>query len=96
MQDIPKKSSSDAILNAEVIASDVKKLTDVEITTIKSVIIDALIKTTDSTASATVSTLTVETTTEEEEDDVGDYAQPETDSGIDRNTACSLCGWKWD
>ena len=96
MQDIPKKSSSDAILNAEVIASDVKKLTDVEITTIKSVIIDALIKTADSTASATVPTLTVETTTEEEEDD-GDYAQPETDSGIASSClAYSACGRKWD
>ena len=95
MQDIPKKSSSDAILNAEVIASDVEKLTDVEITTIKSIIIDALIKTADSTASATVSTLTVETTTEEEEDD-GDYAQPETDSGLTSSCINSLCPGKWD
>ena len=75
MQDSPKKSGSDAVLNA-----DVKKPTDEEITTPKSIIIDALVKTTDLLASATVSTFTVETTTKV--------------SFIGRNCMLSLCTGK--
>ena len=90
VQDSPKKSGSDAVLNA-----DVKKPTDEEITTPKSVIIDALVKTTDLLASATVSTLTVETTTKDEDDDDDDYAQPEEDNGaLGSCVGLSLCGWK--
>lgn len=87
VQEIPLKLSSDAIL-----ITDVKKTTDEKIT--KSVIINALIKSTDSVASATVSSLNVETTTADDEEDDDDYGQPDVDSGISGACVASLCGKK--
>ena len=81
MQVSPKKSSTDAVLIADVAAP-------------KSVIIDTLIKSTDSLATATVSTLTVETTTEEDEEDDDEYGQPEVDSGLSACISATLCGKK--
>ena len=78
-------------MNADVLVADVKKPTE-EITTPKSVIIDALIKSTDSTASATVSTLTVVTPTEEDEEDDDEYGQPEVDNGLSACISATLCG----
>lgn len=92
VQEIPLKSSSDAILITDVIVPGVQKTPDVKIT--KSVIIDALIKTTDSLASATVSTLVVEATTDEDEEDEDEYGQPEVDNGINGACIASLCGKK--
>ena len=71
---------------------DVKKPTDEEITTPKSVIIDALLKTNESVATATVSSIVVETTTVDEDEDDDEYGQPEVDNGLSGSCIASLCG----
>ncbi|CAO1380057.1 unnamed protein product [Diamesa hyperborea] len=80
VQDNPKIASTHPILNDGAVAAP------------KSVIIDALVKSTDSLPTATVATLSVETTTEDDEEDDDEYGQPEVDNGLSGACVASLCG----
>ena len=96
VQDIPRTSISDVISKVDEVVPEVKKPTEDDKTTPKSVIIETLLKTGDSTSTATVqpSTTTIETTTEEQEEDDDDYANPDGDSGISCALVATICGGK--